>query len=98
MTEPPPGPRLVDDSILERLLIHLHAFRPDGLNDHRDIVRAWLESTRPGTELRRYCADEAGLLDAAADRLNNAGDEELQEMGQELGRAADRLRRLVGVP
>lgn len=91
-------PRLVEGSVLERLLTHLHAFRPRGVQDHQDIVHAWMTSTEPGLELRRYCADEAGLLDAAADRLNVAGDVDLREMARELGNAAERLRKLAGVP
>lgn len=89
---------LLPDSILERLLTHLHAFGPRDVHDHQAIVRAWLTSSQPGTELRRYCADEAGLLDAAADRLHASGDPDLGAMAAELGRAADRLRTLVGVP
>ncbi len=89
---------LLGGCILERLLTHLHAFRPRGVHDHQDIVRAWLTDSEPGRELRRYCADEASLLDAAADRLNLTGDEDLREMGRELGNGADRLRRLGGVP
>lgn len=91
-------PTLLEDSILERLLTHLHGFRPRGVQDHQDIVRAWLTATEPGAELRRYCADEASLLDAAANRLNVSGDNELREIAQELGHAADRLRKLAGVP
>jgi hypothetical protein len=88
---------LVENSVLERLLTHLHAFRPRGVHDHQDIVRAWMTSTEPGLELRRYCADEAALLDAAADRLNLSRDVDLRDMARELGKAADRLRGLVGV-
>jgi hypothetical protein len=88
---------LVEDSVLERLLTHLHAFRPRDVQDHQDIVRAWMTSTEPGLELRRYCADEAGLLDAAVDRLNLSGDVDLREMAKELGNAAGRLRKLAGV-
>ena len=94
----PPVPPLLEESVLERLLTSLHAFRPRGVRDHQDIVRAWLRSSEPGAELRRYVADEASLLDAAADRLNVSGDDELQEMGRELGNAANRLRKLAGVP
>jgi uncharacterized protein YeaO (DUF488 family) len=88
---------LVGDSVLERLLTHLHAFRPRGVQDHQDIVRAWMTSTEPGLELRRYCADEASLLDAAADRLNLSGDVDLRDMARELANAAERLRKLAGV-
>jgi hypothetical protein len=88
---------LVEDSVLERLLTHLHAFRPRGVHDHQDIVRAWMTSTEPGLELRRYCAEEAALLDAAADRLNLSPDIDLRAMARDLGKAADRLRQLVGV-
>jgi hypothetical protein len=88
---------LVEDSVLERLLTHLHAFRPRDVQDHQDIVRAWVTSTEPGIELRRYCAEEASLLDAAADRLSRSGDVALREMAGELGSAADRLRKLAGV-
>ena len=91
------APPLVPGSVFERLLTHLHAFRPSGVRDHQDIVRAWLRDTEPGAELRRYCADEASLLDAAADRLNVAGEVDLREIGMELGSAADRLRKLAGV-
>lgn len=94
----PASPPLISDSVLERLLTHLHAFRPRGVKDHQDIVRAWLRSSEPGAELRRYMADEASLLDAAANRLNVSGDDELRDMGRELGDAGDRLRKLAGVP
>jgi hypothetical protein len=94
----PKSTRLERDSILERLFTHLHAFGPRSVQNHQDIVRAWLTSTEPGSELRRYCADGASLLPAAADRLNASGDDELREMGLELGKAAERLRKLVGVP
>jgi hypothetical protein len=94
---PPPVP-LLEDCILERLLTHLHAFRPRHLVDHRDIVRAWLAGTEQGRELRQYLAGEAGLLDAATERLNVSGDEELREIGGEIGRGADRLRQLAGSP
>jgi uncharacterized protein YeaO (DUF488 family) len=94
----PKSTQLASDSILERLLTHLHTFRPRGVHDHQDIVQAWLTSTEPGSELRRYCAEEASLLHAAADRLNASEDGELREMGLELGQAADRLLKLVGVP
>lgn len=92
------APSLVGESVLERLLTDLHAFRPHGVRDHQDIVRAWLRSSEPGIELRRWVADEASLLDAAANRLNLSGDDELREIGQELGHAAERLRKLAGVP
>lgn len=97
-TAGPASPPLLPDSVFERLLTHLHAFRPRGVRDHQDLVRAWLVASEPGSELRRYVADEASLLVAAADRLNVSGDEELREMGRELGRAAARLRKLAGVP
>jgi hypothetical protein len=89
--------KLVEGSVLEPLLTHLHAFRPRDVQDHQDIVRAWMTSTEPGLELRRYCAGEAGLLDAAADRLNLSGDVDLREMARELSNAAERLRKLAGV-
>jgi hypothetical protein len=60
-----------------------------------DTIRARLTSTEP--ELHGYCAEEASLLHATADRPNVSEDDELQEMGLELGKAADRLRNLAGL-
>ncbi|MFW5951361.1 MAG: hypothetical protein ACOCVZ_04525 [Gemmatimonadota bacterium] len=91
-------PPLREESVLERLLIDLHAFHPRGARGPQDVVRAWLRSSEPGAGLRRYLADEASLLDAAANRLNIAGDDDLRRMARELGHAADRLRNLAGVP
>lgn len=59
-------------------------------------MRAWLRYAEPGVELRRHCAAEALLLDAAAARLNAIAEQDLREIGGALGQAADRLRRLIG--
>lgn len=89
---------LVDDSILERLLTHLHAWRPRDVDDHRDIVRGWLTATEPGEELRQYLADEAAMMETAASWLRAADDEDLRDVGRALGESAQRLRRLAGIP
>lgn len=92
------GMPIVDDSILERLLTHLHAFRPRDVSDHRDVIRGWLTDTEPGEELRRYFADEAAMLETAANWLWASDDEDLCKIGQALGESAKRLRKLAGIP
>ena len=92
------GIPLVEDSILERLLTHLHAYDPRGMHDHQDVARDWLTRTEPGEELRHYCADEAAMLETAANWLWAADDEDLRAIGKALGESANRLRKLAGIP
>ena len=84
--------------MLDRLLVHAVNFPRLRGEDDFDRVRRWLTSTEPGVELVRYLRDEASLLAMAANRLNVSTDEELREIGRELGNAADRLWTLTGTP
>ena len=62
-----------------------------------ELVRRWLAQTELGSGFANHLADEADLLEMAANRLNISGDDELREISAELGNIAGRLRTLVGV-
>jgi hypothetical protein len=84
--------------ILHRLLAHALNFPGRRGEDDFDRVHRWLTTTQPGSELVGYLEGEAGLLAMAANRLNVSGDEELREIGRELGKSAERLWTLAGTP
>jgi hypothetical protein len=91
--------RSADESpILARLLVHLRHFDRRPGEDERAAVHRWLGQSEPGRRLVAYLADEAGLLAMAANRLNLSGDDELREIGLELGRSAERIWTVLGTP
>jgi hypothetical protein len=84
--------------MIDRLLVSLLQTSRRWGEDDLARIRRWFTMSEPGQQLTRYLSDEAGLLAMAANRLNLSGDEELREMGRELGRSAERLWTLMGVP
>jgi hypothetical protein len=90
--------KLDDHTLLERLLSEIRAFPARPGEEDATTVRRWLLTTETGRALNDYIAEEAGTLAAAADRLNLSGDPELREISGEVGRAANRLSALAGVP
>jgi hypothetical protein len=89
---------LDDHTLLERLLSEIRAFPAPRGEDPATTVRRWLLTSETGRALNDYIAEEAGLLAAAADRLNLSGDPDLREISLDVGRAANRLSALAGVP
>jgi hypothetical protein len=78
------------------LLVHLLHYRQQHGENDMARVRLWLSISELGGRLVQHLADEAELLDMVANRLNISGDEELREIGDEVGKVAERLRSIVG--
>lgn len=89
--------RLEDASLLVRILAHLPYFPRRRWEDDAAWVTRWLTESELGGGLANHLLEEAELLDMAANRLSLSGDEDLREMGHELGNMAGRMRTLLGV-
>jgi hypothetical protein len=99
MTDRPPsaGPPGGERSpLLVRLLVDLLNFERRRHEDDVALVTRWLVECELGAGLADHLSAEAELLEMAANRLNICGDEELREIGREVGATSERLRRLVG--
>jgi hypothetical protein len=90
--------KLDDHTLLEQLLSQIRAFRANPGEDDMSVVRRWLLTTETGMALNDYIAEEAGVLNAAAERMRYCADPEVKELSGEVADAADRLSALAGVP
>jgi hypothetical protein len=90
--------KLDDHTLLEQLLSQIRAFRARPGEDDMSVVRRWLLTTETGIALNDYIAEEAGVLEAAADRLRLAGDPGVRAAAEDIREAANRLSALAGVP
>jgi hypothetical protein len=97
-TLPRPVLKLDDHTLLEQLLSQIRVFPARPGEDEMSAIRRWLLTTETGMALNDYIAEEAGVLQAAAERLSLAEDPELRALGEEIGDAANRLSALAGVP
>jgi hypothetical protein len=90
--------KLDDHTLLEQLLSQIRAFPGRPGEDDMSVVRRWLLTTETGMALNDYIAEEAGLLESAAERLNRSEDPGVRQASREVAEAADRLSALAGVP
>jgi hypothetical protein len=90
--------KLDDHTLLEQLLSQIRAFPGRPGEDDMSVVRRWLLTTETGMALNDYIAEEAGLLESAAERLNRSEDPGVRQAAREVAEAADRLSALAGVP
>jgi hypothetical protein len=90
--------KLDDHTLLEQLLSQIRAFPARPGEDDMSAIRRWLLTTETGMALNDYIAEEAGVLQSAAERLTLASDPDVREVGEEISDAANRLSALAGVP
>jgi hypothetical protein len=90
--------KLDDHTLLEQLLSQIRAFPARPGEDDMSTIRRWLLTTETGKALNDYIAEEAGVLQSAAERLTLASDPDVREVGEEISSAANRLSALAGVP
>jgi hypothetical protein len=90
--------KLDDHTLLEQLLSQIRAFPARPGEDDMSAIRRWLLTTETGMALNDYIAEEAGVLQSAAERLALVPDPDVREVGEEISDAANRLSALAGVP